>query len=224
MGLELKPLTREMLLASTANQLGLVGAEVCSDELPIALLAGILRRIAVTTCPCPREALVSCAVDALTGFGVAETIKLRVLDVLESLIVIGDLLELGGTMSLPGVVAEDWVYCAPPAFVIRQGSLLLLGIEPEDQASMSATLRARVVRQHELRYLRTDDDHDDVAAQLRVAGYLEISNVAWSRFPRNQSAEAFVDEAIRRLQTADGHGALEGLQVYGPPKIGRPFA
>ena len=44
-------------------------------------------------------------------------------------------------MSLPGVVAEDWLYCAPPAFVAREGTILLLGVEPEDQASLPASSR-----------------------------------------------------------------------------------
>lgn len=224
MGLELKSLTRETLLAATASQLGLAGTEASSNELPTALLASVLRRIAVTTCPCPREALVGCAVDAFTGFGVPETIKLRVRDVLDSLVVIGDLLELGGSMSLPGVMAEDWLYCAPPAFVVRNGSLLLLGIEPEDQASLPAALRARVIRQRELRYLRTGDDRDDITPQLRVAGYLEISKVAWTRPPQNQTAEAFLDGVVRRLHEADNHGALEGLQVYGSASPGKRFA
>jgi hypothetical protein len=223
-GLELKSLTREALLTATANQLGLAGAEVPSGDLPIALLASVLRRIAVTTCPCSREVLVGCVVDAFTGFGMPETIKLRVRDVLDSLVVIGDLLELGGEMSLPGVMAEDWLYCAPPAFVVRDGSLLLLGIEPEDRASMPAVLRARVVCQSELRYIRTNDDRDDVAAQLRVAGYLEISNVAWTRAPQNQSAEAFLDAVVRRLYATSSRGALEGLQVYGPANPGKRFA
>lgn len=224
MGLELKSLTRETLLAATASQLGLADAKVSSDELPTALLASVLRRIAVTTCPCPRETLVGCVVDAFTGFGTPDAIKLRVRDVLDSLVVIGDLLELGGSMSLPGVMAEDWLYCAPPAFVVREGSILLLGIEPEDQASLPAALRTRVVRQRELRYLRTDEDGDVISAQLRAAGYLEISNTAWTRPPHRHTAEAFLEDAVRRLREADNRGALEGLQVYGPTNPGKRFA
>lgn len=224
MGLELKSLTREALLDATAQQLGLASAEASSDEPPVALIASILRRIAVTTCPCPRDALVSCAVDAFTGFGATEAMKLRVREVLDSLVIIGDLLELGGSMSLPGVMAEDWLYCAPPAFVIREGSILLLGIEPEDQASLPAALRSRVVRQRELRYLRTDEDGDVISVQLRAAGYLEISKVAWTRPPQKQTAEAFLEGVVRRLREADNRGALEGLQVYGPANPDRRFA
>ena len=225
MGLELKPLTRETLLAVAASQLGLAGTAMSSDELPTVLIASFLRRIAATTCPCPREAIIGCVVDAFTGFGVPEMIKLRAREVLDSLVVIGDLLELGGSTSLPGVIAEDWLYCAPPAFVVQEGSLVLLGIEPEDQAALPAALRARVVRQRELRYLRVDEhsDSEDIAAQLRIAGYLEIPRIAWTRLPQNQSADVFLDGVVRRLREADNHGALEGLQVYGPSGPGECF-
>lgn len=223
--MELKLLTRETLLASTARQLGLVVADVSFDAPPSAFIASALRRIAVTNCPCPREALVACAVDAFTGFGEVETIELRVREVLDNLVIVGDLLELGGSTSLPGVIADDWLYCAPPSFVIRDESLLLLGIEPEDQASLPAALRARVVRQRELRYIPTHGNHDsdEIAAQLRIAGYLEISKIAWMRTPQKQSLELFLESVVRRLHEADNRGALEGLQVYGPTSSGNRF-
>jgi hypothetical protein len=224
MGLELKSLTRQAVLKATAQRLGLTGAEASSDELPIPLIASILRRIAISTCPCPREALVRRAVEAFTGFGAVEAMKLRVREVLDSLVIIGDLLELGGAMSLPGVIAEDWLYCAPPAFVVREASILLLGIEPEDQASLPVALRNRVLRQRELRYLPIDEDREVISAQLRAAGYLEISRVAWTRLPQNQTAQAFLEGVVLRLRESDNYGALEGLQVYGPANLERRFA
>lgn len=224
MGLELKSLTRNALLVAVARQIGMADFDARSDELPSTVVAGVLRRIAVTTCPCPRDSLVCCAVNAFTGFGEAEATKQHVRDVLDSLVVVGDLLELGGSTSLPGIEAEDWLYCAPPTFVVRDGSILLLGIEPEDQAAMPTSLRDRVVRRNELRYLRTNGDGDGIAAQLRAAGYLEVSNVAWTRTPQNQTAEAFLEGVARRLRESGGLGALEGLQVYGPSNKTRPFA
>lgn len=223
MGLELKSLTRDTLLGAVARQLGLADIDGASGELSSALIAAVLRRIAVTTCPCPREVFVGSAVDAFTGLGEAETIKLRVREVLDSLVVIGDLLELGGSTSLPGVVAEDWLYCAPPAFVAREGSVLLLGIESEDQADLPASLRSHVVRQRELRYLQSNGD-DGIAEQLRAAGYVEISKVAWTRLPQNQTADKFFEGVVRRLRESGGQGVLEGLQVYGSADQARHFA
>lgn len=223
MGLELKALTRNGLIEAVGRQLGLVDVAAPTDELPASLIAGVLRRIAVTTCPCPREALVASAVDAFTGFGEAEALKLRVHEVLNGLVVLGDLLELGQSTSLPGVVAEGWLYCAPPAFVVRDGSILLLGIEPEDRAALPASLRSRVVRQREMRYLRAEGE-EGVAAQLRAVGYLEISKVAWMRLPQNQTVEDFLDGVVRRLREADNRGPLGWLKVYGPGNGSRNYA
>lgn len=223
MGLELKSLTRDTLLGAVASQLGLADVDVSSGELSSALIAAVLRRIAVTTCPCPRETFVGSAVDAFTGLGEAEAIKVRVREVLDSLVVIGDLLELGGSTALPGVVAEDWLYCAPPAFVDRGGAVLLLGIEPEDQAALPPSLRNRVVRRRELRYLQSNGE-DGITEQLRAAGYVEISKVAWTRPPQNQTADAFFEGVVRRLRESGGQGALEGLQVYGSADEEKHFA
>jgi len=223
-GLELKSLTRDALLGALVRQLGLADVAMTTDELPVALVASVLRRIAVTSCPCPKGVLVGYAVDAFTGFGGIEAIKQRVREVLDSLTVIGDLLELGGSTSLPGVIAEDWLYCAPPTFVIRNGSILLLGIEPEDQASLPTSLRGHVIRQREWRYLRVDGDEETITGQLRTAGYLEISRAAWMRLPKDQTAEAFLDSVVRRLHEQGEQGALEGLQVYGPANEVKRFA
>lgn len=224
MGLELKSLNRDALLGAIAEQLGLADVVTTTDELPVVLVASVLRRIAATSCPCAREVLVGNAIDAFTGLGEIEAIKLRVREVLDSLVVIGDLLELGGSTSLPGVMADDWLYCAPPTFVIRDGSILLLGIEPEDQASLPASLRDHVIRQREWRYLRVDGDEEVIGGQLRTAGYLEISTAAWMRLPKNQTAKAFLDSVVRRLNEEGGRGALEGLQVYGPANEVKRFA
>lgn len=224
MGLELKSLTRDALLDAVVRQFGLADVATTSDELPVALVASVLRRIAVTSCPCPRLVLVGNAVDAFTGFGGIEAIKQRVREVLDSLVVVGDLLELGGSTSLPGVIAEDWLYCAPPTFVIREGAILLLGMEPEDHASLPASLRGRVIRQREWRYIGVDGDEETIAGQLHTAGYLEISRAAWMRLPKNQTAEAFLDSVVRRLREQGGQGALEGLQIYGPVNEVKRFA
>ncbi|WP_181168173.1 hypothetical protein [Cognatiluteimonas lumbrici] len=222
MGLELKSLTSGELLGVVARQLGLTHIDGVSDELSSALIAAVLRRIAATTCPCPREVFVEGAVDAFTGVGETEATKLHVREVLDSLVILGDLLELGGSTSLPGVAAENWLYCAPPAFVVRGETVLLLGIEPEDQAALPASLRGQLVRQRELRYLRRKGD-DGIAKQLRAAGYLEISKAAWTRLPQNQSANTFFEGVVRRLRESGGQGALEGLQVYGAADEARPY-
>ncbi len=212
MGLGLRQLTRDELLGVMAQQLGFGDGQ--AHDLPIPLVAAVLRRAAASTCPCPRETIVDIATDALYGLDESESTKARVREVLDRLVVIGDLLELGSVSSLPGVGADDWVYCAPPTFVIHNGSILILGIEVEDQAAMPPFLGKSMRSRRELRYI-PDTAGEEMAQQLRKAGYLEISKVAWMRLPPERTAGQFRDEAVRRLQESGGRGELEGLKVLG---------
>ncbi|HUX62783.1 hypothetical protein [Sulfuricella sp.] len=222
MGLELRQLTQAELLGAMARQLGVDDSASQEGGLSTALIAAVLRRIAGATCPCSRDTVVGIATDALCGFVEAEALRVRVREVLNSLVVIGDLLELGGTSSLPSVAAGDWLYCAPPTFVVQDGSVLILGIESEDQSAMPLALRQQVQCPRELRIIRTEDSAA-IREQLLVAGYLEISKVAWTRLPLERTARKFLDEAIQRLKESGGRGELEGLKVLGPGNGSKNF-
>lgn len=220
MGLELRQLTREELLGAAAQQLGLDDGH--ADGLSTALVAAVLRRTAVSTCPCPRDAIVDIATASLQGLDDSESTRDRVREVLDRLVVIGDLLELGNASSLPGVAADDWVYCAPPTFVVQDGSILILGIEAEDQAAMPPALRQSMRGRRELRFI-PNWAGDEVQQQLVEAGYLEVSGAAWMRLPSERTAMQFKDDAVRRLQDSGGRGELEGLTVIGLPRASNNF-
>ncbi|NJB93180.1 hypothetical protein [Xanthomonas arboricola] len=214
MGLDLRQLTRDELLDTMAQQLGVGDGQ--AHDLLIPLVAAVLRRAVASRCPCPRETIIDIATDALYGIDESNFTKACVRGVLDRLIVIGDLLELGNVSSLPGAGADDWVYCAPPTFVIHKGSILILGIEAEDQAAMPSLLRKSIRSRRELRYIQsTVGEEEEMAQQLREAGYLEISKAAWMRLPPKRTADQFRDEAVRRLQDSGGRGELNGLRVLG---------
>lgn len=215
MGLELRQLTRAELLGAMIRQLCVDDPGSQDEDLSTAVIAAVLRRIAESTCPCPRDTVVSIAADALVGFGEAATIKARVREVLERLVIIGDLLELGGTTSLPSVVANDWLYCAPPTFVVQDESVLILGTESEDQATMPLSLRQQVRCQRELRIIRATDGRE-IGELLLSVGYFEISKAAWTRLPLERTPRQFLDYALHRLEESSGRGELEGLKVLGP--------
>lgn len=220
MGLGLRQLTRDQLLGAAAQQLGVNDGQ--TEGLSIAVVAAVLRRAAASTCPCPRETIVDIATESLYGLDDPETIKDCVREVLDRLVVIGDLLELGNALSLPGVAAEDWVYCAPPTFVVQHGSILILGIEAEDQAAMPPALRQSMRSRRELRFI-PNGAGDEASQQLTEAGYLEVSRTAWTRLPPERTAMQFKDDAVRRLQDSGGRGELEGLTVIGPPHASNNF-
>lgn len=221
MGLDLRQLTRDELLGAMAQQLGIGNGQAC--DVSIEVMAAVLRRAAASTCPCPREAIIDIATGALHGLDESESIKVRVREVLDRLVVIGDLLELGSTSSLLGAAAEDWIYCAPPTFVVQDGSVLILGIEGEDQAAMPLSLRHSMQSRRELRFI-PGTAVGDIAQRLIEAGYLEIQRAAWMRLPPERTADQFRDEVVRRLQDSGGRGELEALKVLGQSRGATHFA
>lgn len=221
MGLGLRQLTRDELLGAMAQQLGIGDRQ--ARDVSIEVMAAILRRVAASTCPCPREAIVDIATGALHGLDETDSNKARVREVLEGLVVIGDLLELGRTSSMPGAAADDWIYCAPPTFVVQHGSILILGIEAEDQAAMPLSLRHSMQSRRELRFI-PGPAVGEIAQQLIEAGYLEIQRAAWMRLPPERTADQFRDDVVRRLHDSGGRGELEGLKVLGPLRGAVHFA
>lgn len=223
MGLELTSLSRGDLLRAMAGRMGIEETGSHEEGLSISLVAAVLRRIAASVCPCPRQTVARIATEAFIGLGDAEATKGRVRDVLDRLIVIGDLLELGGTSTLPSVAANEWLYCAPPTFVFLEKLVLVLGVEAEDHGSLPISLRQLVHFRNELRVLQGENS-EAVGKQLRDAGYLEISSLAWRRLPQDRPAEKFLDEVIRRLEESGGEGKLEGLKVLMSANGSRNYA
>lgn len=221
MGLGLRQLTPEELRGAVAQQLGVGDDENGSS---IALLAAVLRRTAASACPCPRDAIVDIAAASLQGLDGSGSIKNLVREMLDRLVVIGDLLELGNASSLPGVTVDDWLYCARPTFVVQDNSILILGVEAEDQAAMPPALRQMMRRRRELRFIPTEPGAGaDIRQQLVQAGYLELSKAAWMRLPTERTAAQFKEDAKQRLKDSGGMGDLEGLTVIGPPGASNNF-
>lgn len=223
MGLELKSLSQSDLLGAMARQLGIQDAGSSEQGLSITLVAAVLRRIAASNSPCPRDSIVGTATEAFSGLGDPTDIKALARDVLDRLIVIGDLLELGGTSTLPSVAADDWLYCAPPTFIALDASILLLGMGGEDQTTLPTSLRERVQYRREQRLLR-GGDIESVRKQLLGVGFYEILPAAWTRLPQAQPAKKFLDAAIRRLQESGGQGELAGLKVIGAANTSNNYA
>ena len=223
MGLELKALSQPDLLSAMAKQLGLKDTASSEQDFCIIIIAAVLRRISASTAPCSRDTILATALDAFVGLRHPIEMKVLVCDVLDRLIISGDLLELGGTSALPSEAADDWLYCAPPTFLALEDSILLFGIDAEDQATLPAPLREQLQYRRELRVL----PRDDIGAtrdQLLNAGYYEVSRAAWAKLPQVQTAREFLDVAIRRLDESGGQGQLAGLKVMGATNSSHTYA
>ncbi len=137
----------------------------------------------------------------------------RVETAIETLVAIGDLLELGDVALEGDVVKGTWLVAAPPAFVAREsGSVFLLGLSADEQTPLPMEMRSRVAF---LRTLRTIDPvpDEDLPAVLRDFGMRELSSAAWLRAPRQVEALDLVAGYDEKLLAQHASGDIPNMLV-----------
>lgn len=130
------------VLATSRTSLGLpIPGEI--DEIYIA---ASLRRLAGFMCPCSPKTLIGSMVDSHRSMKQIDNDFLdRIESVLESLVAIGDLLELRDVTTLDETVKSTWVFAAPPSFVLRpSGNAFLLGVSADEATPLPVDLRGRI--------------------------------------------------------------------------------
>lgn len=178
-------------------------------------LACALRRAASFLCPATSAQLVTAVRDVL--FPLVERggdlARDDLVDVVESLISTGDLLELRQAATRAGRL----LYLGPPAFVTKvPGEYLVFGVRPDDRPLIDDD-RARLDYEGHLRVLRAEPE---VAHEILAAAELhEVRLDRWLPQPRRTDASRFVAEYRTRLDAARSSGPVEGLEVLDP---GRP--
>ena len=156
----------------------------------VEAVAASLRRAARLLCPCESATLVSSVVDPLRGL--AEDLPgVRVLaqETLKAIIWTGDLIEHGDIEegATPGAVSL--LYAAPVSFVAREsGSAILLGIPPSQSSGLPRDLAERIEYTGHIRRLRSVLG-EDLGAELRQLGFIEIPSHHWLKVPPRQSPE-----------------------------------
>ena len=98
----------------TRAALGLDGHGLADD----ACLAAALRRVAGFTCPCPASTLSRPLAESLNGLISSDEfreLRNRADELLERMVVQGDLLELGSVTSVDPLAGRGWLFAAPPS-------------------------------------------------------------------------------------------------------------
>jgi hypothetical protein len=133
-------------------------------------------------------------------------------DVVESLIATGDLLELRQASTHAGRL----LYLGPPAFVTKvSGEYLVFGIRPDDRPLIDDE-RATLNFEAHLRVLRAEPE---VAHEiLSAAGLNEVRRDRWLRHPLRTDSSRFVAEYRTRLDAARSSGTVEGLELLDPER------
>ncbi len=211
--LEIQP---HQVIANCRIALGLTGS---SAELDDVLLAALLRHCAGILCPCSRATLRTEVVNSLNYLSDdAETLAVRLDRLVDDLIVVGDLLELGDVSIDDPNVRGTWVFAAPPSFIARpSGTVFITGIVPDQDSFLPDLLAARLQFQGYTRQLQPDPG-EDLPAALRAAGLQNLSESVWLKAPPQLTAEALLAGMEKRLSKQARCGAINGLEILDPAK------
>jgi hypothetical protein len=152
-------------------------------------LAASLRRAAGILCPCPPSSIAGVVLESLNHLvSDTDSLRARIDDALEMLVVGGDLLELRNATTGDSDARSTWLFAAPPSFVERPDrSIAVVGIAPDEASSLPETLASRVVYEGASRtvYPLPSESLSDVFREL---GLLELSLSSWLRTPRTEPA------------------------------------
>ena len=200
------------VLADCRRILGMPSSqEVTLDD---ATLAGLGRRSAGIHCPCSRATLRASLLECTRGLPAAyDSLPEAVDEVIESLIVGGDLLELNDVVTEDSDVRQTWVFAAPPGFVERpSGSVFLFGVVPDQDSLLPSTLSGRVLHRGATRLLEPRSD-EDLPHELRELGLQQLSGGAWLRSPRPEDPAALIARHQQLLASENPVTEVPDLQL-----------
>ena len=210
--------TPEQVLANCRETLGIPGGS--RNVLDDVLLAALLRRSAGFNCPCSRATLRASVFESVGPLSPDPDASTRRLDAMvEALIVGGDLLELNDVVTDDSDVRQTWVFAAPPSFVMRpSGTAFVFGVVPDQDAFLSSSMTTRLRHEGFTRSI-VPLPQEDLAQELEHHGLQQISDAAWCRSPRRESAEDLVGRFKRRLARGSRTTGIKGLEIL---DSGRP--
>ena len=209
-----KVLARDVL-AGCRQTLGLPDNQ--EDLVDDVLIAALLRRSAGIHCPCSRTALRGSVLESLQRLSPDEMLlSKRIDEIIEGLIVGGDLLELNDVTTDDPEARGTWVFAAPPSFVVRpSGSIFLLGIVPDQDAFLSQSLASRISYEGFARVIPPDPD-EDLPAELCEQGLQRLSEDAWLKSPQAERPEDMLSRFERQLAAQPPSGAVNDLKILDP--------
>ena len=203
-------LSPQQVAERALTSLGLDGAGV--DLFSIEALAASLRRAASFSCPAPPTTLVRIVMDTLRGLpGYDDAIRTQIDLVLESLVGVGDLLEL------PSEDPDDHkrlIYLGYPACIRRSsGAYVLIGIRPDGEPLATGELASLIEFDGHLRVVRPTPGLDELVI---VNGIAERSVSQWLQSPRLRSAADVLVDYTARLAAAGPSGDIEEARILDP--------
>ena len=197
------------VIVASRKSLGMTDTEnvIIDDEHLIALV----RRSAGIHCPCSRATLRISLVESLQFLADSEELLVdRIDQVIEGLIVAGDLLELHDVSILDPSIKGTWVFAAPPRYVVRDNDeILLMGIVPDQDIFLPYSLASRIHHRGFLRSIMVEEG-ENLESELKEQGLQRLSEETWFRCPKQETSYRVLDRYTRRLaQTPESNSVLD---------------
>ncbi len=183
------------------------------------LLAGLLRRSAGIHCPCSRATLRVSLLESLDHLSAdEENLPERLDTAIEALIVGGDLLELNDVVTEDTAAKGTWVFAAPPSFVVRpNGGVFLFGIVPDQDAFLPSSIADCIVYDGYTRMIPAQSDRN-IAQELRDQGLHKLTENAWRKSPKKETAEKMLNRFERLLANQPPAGSISDLSILDPER------
>lgn len=182
-------------------------------------LAGALRRAASYLCPCSAATLVRAVVRPLRGLVPdMEQAKELVEATLEAMISHGDVLEQPELQD-GSPTQRVLLYAAPASFVVRQsGLVILLGVAADQLSPLPSELERRIQYLGHVRRLSPSSATEDLRAELRQLGLLELASDVWLKGPKPSTATLAVAATDRALDVVPPSRDIPGLLLLDSTK------
>ena len=203
------------VLTGCRQTLGLPGSQ--EGSIDDVLLAALLRRSAGIHCPCSRAMLRGSLLESLQHLSPAETsLSDRIDEIIEGLIVGGDLLELNDVAIDDPEVRGTWVFAAPPSFVVRpSGDVFLLGIVHDQDVFLPQSLALRV-KYEGLTRIIASKPNEELTTDLLEQGLQQLSENSWLKSPKAERPEDMLRQFKHQLSAQPPSGTVDDLQVLDP--------
>lgn len=180
------------------------------------VVAQAVRRASYILAPCAQSRLQSAVVGSFRGIGPSdEEVEQVVADVIEHLIVFGDLLEM---RSADSDLWESFYVLrpAPPAFIMRpDGGAFIVGVAGDDISPLSSDLEPRLYHNGLLQVLRPAPD-EDLRPILTDLGLAELKENVWLRIPPQQDPASYLKTGQDQLASQSPASSIDGLSVIDP--------
>lgn len=206
----LSEISKQQVLFNARKSLGLLPT---ADPVDDSLIAAVIRRIASNNCPCSFASIVTSTVQYLKSI-IDDTNDIdNVVDnILDKMIIGGDLLELSEVVSNDLGVKSTWIFANHPSFLFRpNGSVLIVGISADDN-SFIAPLINRIEYQGIRRIIKSAPT-ENLRPILKGLGLTEIDETTWLRMPKKLKPEAYLLDMNERLSKANPTSEIPGLMI-----------